>query len=110
MRGFAPGNCGRRLWASPNLLKLSHAHADTLADPMFLRLRERHPAFWSTLEQFEQRRGKLIVHEHLLVARVKDLALKVMLERQFGGPGKLTGLSGEFVAFPTPCCRNCSRG
>ena len=88
------------LWASPNLLKLSHARADTLADPVFLWLRERHPAFRSTMEQVEQRRGKLIVHENLLVARVKDLALKVMLERQFGGPGKLVGLSGEFVAFP----------
>jgi hypothetical protein len=88
------------LWASPNLLKLSHAHADTLADPMLLWLREHHPAFRSTMEKIEQRRGKLIVHENLLVARVRDLALKVMLERQFGGPGKLVGLFGEFVAFP----------
>ncbi len=88
------------LWASPNLLKLSHARADTLADPMLLWLREQHLAFRSTMEKIEQRRGKLIVHENLLVARVRDLALKVMLERQFGGPGKLVGLSGEFVAFP----------
>ena len=89
------------LWASPSLLKLSHAPADTLADPMLLWLREQHPAFRSTMEKIEQRRGKLIVHENLLVARVKDLALKVMLERQFGGPGKLVGLSDEFVAFPS---------
>jgi hypothetical protein len=88
------------LWASPNLLKLSHAGADTLGNPLFIWLRERHPAFRSTMEQIEQRRGKIIVHENLMVARIRDLALKVMLERQFGGPGKLVGLSGEFVAFP----------
>lgn len=89
-----------QLWASPNLLKLSHARAETLADPVFLWLRGRHPAFCSAAEKIEQRRGKLIVHENLLVAQVKDLPLKVALEKQFGGPGKLTGLSGEFVAFP----------
>lgn len=88
------------LWASPDLRKLSHAGGETLAEPLLLWLRERHPAFRSTMEQMEQRRGKLLVHENLLVARVKDLALKATLERQFGGPGKLVGLSGEFVAFP----------
>ncbi len=89
------------LWASPNLVKLSHARADTLAEPMVGWLRERHPAFRTTMEAIEKRRGKLIVHVNLLVARVKDLALKVMLEKQFGGPGKLVGLSGDFVAFPS---------
>jgi hypothetical protein len=89
------------LWASPNLLKLSHARAETQADPLLLWLREHHPAFRSTMEKIEQRRGKLIVHENLLVARLTDLALKVMLEKKFGGPGKLVGLSDEFVAFPT---------
>ena len=88
------------LWASPDLLKLSHAPAATLADPMLSWLRERHPGFRSTLEQIEQRRGKLIVHENLLVARVSDLVLKVGLERKFGGPGQMVALAGEFVAFP----------
>ena len=89
------------LWAAPDLLKLSHAGGETLAEPLLFWLREHHPAFRTTMEQIEQRRGKLLVHENLLVARVKDLALKATLERQFGGPGKLVGLSSEFVAFPT---------
>jgi hypothetical protein len=89
------------LQAVPSLLKLSHARAETLADPMIGWLRERHPAFRSTMERIEQRRGKLIVHENLLVARVSDLALKVMLEKQFGEPGQLVALSSQFVAFPS---------
>jgi hypothetical protein len=88
------------LRATPNLLKLSHARAETLADPMVGWLRERHPAFRTTMERIEQRRGKLIVHENLLVARVSDLALKVMLEKKFGEPGRLVALANEYVAFP----------
>ena len=88
------------LWAEPDLLRLSHASADTLAGPVFHWLRERHPAFRRTSETIELRRGKLIVHQNLLVARVSDLSLKVMLEKKFGEPGQLVSLSGEFVAFP----------
>ena len=88
------------LWAAPDLLKLSHASALTLAGPVLCWLRERHPAFRSTSETIEQRRGKLIIHENLLVARVSDLSLKVMLEKKFGQPGQLVSLSREFVAFP----------
>jgi len=95
--GFAEG----ALRATPDLRRLSHARAETLADPLVGWLCERHPAFRTTRERIEQRRGKLIVHEHLLVARISDLALKVMLEKRFGAPGQLVALSGEFVAFPT---------
>jgi hypothetical protein len=47
------------LWASPDIPRLSHARAETLADPMFLWLRGHHPAFRSTVDKIEQRRGKL---------------------------------------------------
>jgi hypothetical protein len=67
---------------------------------VFRWLRERHPAFRRTSETIELRRGKLIVHQNLLVARVSDLSLKVMLEKKFGEPGQLVSLSREFVAFP----------
>ena len=53
------------------------------------------------MERIEQRRGKLIVHENLLVARISDLALKVMVEKRFGAPGQLVALSKQFVAFPS---------
>ena len=88
------------LWAAPDIVRLSHASAGTLAGPVFRWLREHHPAFRRTSETIEQRRGKLIAHENLLVARVSDLSLKVMLEKKFGEPGQLVSLSREFVAFP----------
>jgi hypothetical protein len=88
------------LWAAPDLVRLSHASAGTLAGPVFRWLREHHPAFRRTSETIEQRRGKLIAHENLLLARVGDLSLKMMLEKKFGAPGQLVSLSREFVAFP----------
>ena len=88
------------LWAEPDFFRLSQASADTLASPVFRWLRERHPAFRRTSETIDLRRGKLIVHQNLLMARVSDLSLKVMLEKKFGEPGQLVSLSREFVAFP----------
>ena len=101
---------GGDLWARPNLLKISHAPDKALIDPMVCWLREHHPAFRGTMETVEERRGKVIVHENVFVARVSDLSLKVMLEKRFGGPGQLVALAAEFVAFPWACCRNSRRG
>ncbi len=89
------------LWAMPNLLKISHAPDQALTDPVVCWLGEHHPAFRGTMETVKERRGKVIVHENLLVARVSDLGLKVMLEKRFGGPGQLVALDAGFVAFPT---------
>ena len=88
------------LWARPHLLKISHAPDKALIDPVVCWLREHHAAFRGTMDTVEERRGKVIVHENLLVARVSDLSLNVMLEKRFGGPGQLVALAAEFVAFP----------
>ena len=48
--------------------------------------------------------GKTILHTDLLVARVKDLSLRVQLERHLGED--LVLLSDEFVAFPTAARRD----
>jgi len=92
---------GGELWARPSLLKVSHAPNQALTDPVVCWLREHHAAFRGTIDTVQERRGKVIVHENLLAARVSDLGLKVMLERRFGGPGQLVALAAEFVAFPT---------
>ena len=89
------------LRAAPSLLKISHAAAGTLEGPVFGWLRANHPAFGTAVETVERRRGNLIVHENLLVAKVSDAALKVKLEREFGAAGQLVGLGSGHVAFPT---------
>ncbi len=87
------------LRVAPDLIKTSHAPSDTLQAPWFQWLQTTHPAFGQTCKTFAARRGKLIVHHHLMIARVKDLSLKVMLEKKLGSPGRLVTLSQEYLAF-----------
>lgn len=87
------------LRVAPDLVKISHAPLETLQAAWFQWLQTAHPAFDRTCKTCAARRGKLIVHNHLLIARVKDLSLKVMIEKKLGGPGRLVTLSQEYLAF-----------
>ena len=91
---------GRHLTASPALRKISHVPENALRDPVLLWLREHHPAFGRAVAAIEERRGKTIVHEHLLIACVKDLGLKVKIEKAFPNANQVVSLSNEFIAFP----------
>jgi hypothetical protein len=90
-----------RLRAAPSFLKISHTPAATLEGEVFRWLRQNHTGFRTAIENVEEKRGKLIVHENLLVARVNDHALQVTIEREFAAPGQLVSLARGFVAFPT---------
>ena len=90
-----------RLRAAPSLLRMSHATAATLASPVIRWLCEHHAAFRTVAGKIEQRRGSLIVHHNLFVAKVNDPALKVRLEKEFEAPGQLVALSDGHVAFPS---------
>jgi hypothetical protein len=63
-------------------------------------LRAQVPAFQQALEQVEQRWGKVLVHTNLLVARVRDLSLRVQIEREL--KDQVVVLSEEYIAFPVP--------
>jgi hypothetical protein len=90
-----------RLRAAPSHLKISHTPAATLESEVFRWLRQNHTGFRTAVENIEEKRGKLIVHENLLVAKVNDPALQVTIEREFAAPGQLVELARGFVAFPT---------
>jgi hypothetical protein len=87
------------LRVTPNLLKLGRT-ADTVAPlPITDWLQKNAPAFRQAFETVQQRRGKTLIHENLLVARIADLSLKVALEKALGR--RAVPLGEEFVAFPT---------
>ena len=90
-----------RLRAAPSHLKISHTPAATLESEVFRWLRQNHTGFKTAIEDIEEKRGKLIVHENLLLAKVNDPALQVTIEREFAAPGQLVSLARGFVAFPT---------
>ncbi len=89
---------GNALQASPSPVKLGRATPEQRNFPLSLWLAEHVPAFGKALTEVNEKWGKTILHENLLFARVRDLSLRVQLERELGA--NLILLSGHFVAFP----------
>jgi hypothetical protein len=86
------------LYATPNLLKLGRTTPAQRRTSLAQYLAGELPAFQEALNTANQRWGKTLLHENLLVARVRDLSLRVQLERELGPD--LVVLSEHFVAFP----------
>ena len=89
-----------RLTAQPDLVKISHATEDVQKEPAFAWLREHHEAFGRIVRTIAKRRGKTVVHNNLMTARVRDLGLKVQLEKKFSNSKQVVSLSDEFISFP----------
>ena len=68
--------------------------------PLMLWLRKNASSFADVISMIEQRWGKQIMHQNLLVARVRDLSLKVAIQKAFADSGKVILLSNDFIAFP----------
>jgi hypothetical protein len=86
------------LYASPSLVKLGRAIPAQRNSPLSLWLAAQVPAFAKTLETVNAQWGKTILHENLLVARVRDLSLRVQLEREL--KDRVIVLSDQYIAFP----------
>jgi len=86
------------LYASPSLVKLGRATPPQRNSPLSRWLAENVPAFGRILETVNARWGKTLLHENLFIARVRDLGLRVQLEREL--KGNLVVLGDHFIAFP----------
>jgi len=86
------------LYAFPSLVKLGRATPAQRRTPLSRWLAEHIPAFGKALETVEAKWGQTLLHENLLVARVRDLSLRVQLEREL--KDKLVVLSDHYIAFP----------
>ena len=86
------------LYAYPSLIKLGHASATQRNAPLSRWLAENITAFGEALETVNAKWGKTLLHENLLVAQVRDLSLRVQLEREL--KENLIVLSDHYIAFP----------
>ncbi len=89
---------GGSLLASPDLTKLSRTLPALRQSPLAIWLAGQLPAFKEALDQVKARWGKTLLHENLLIARVRDLSLRVQLERELGM--NLLILNENFIVFP----------
>jgi len=88
-----------KLTAVPHLIRMGAVSQDTLNSPLMAWLVRRIPAFAETVKTVKKRWGKQIVHTNLHIARVKDFALRVRIERALK-THELVALSDEYIAFP----------
>jgi hypothetical protein len=89
-----------RLTAKPDLVKISHATEKIKKNPTFIWLQKHHKAFRRIVRTIKKRQGKTVVHNNLMIARVRDLSLKIQLEKKFTDSKQVVSLSDEFISFP----------
>jgi hypothetical protein len=87
------------LKASPSPIKLGRATPQQRNSSLSLWLAEHVPAFAKALASVNEKWGRTILHENLLFARVRDLNLRVQLERELGQ--NVIVLNDSFIAFPS---------
>lgn len=88
------------LRATASLIKIGNALMTVRKKNVFEWLRENSSGFRTAIEMAEKRWGKQIIHEDLMIARVKDLSLKVQIENSFADLQSLVSLPNDYIAFP----------
>nr|QNO47654.1 hypothetical protein MPIGPLOG_00022 [Methanosarcinales archaeon ANME-2c ERB4] len=87
------------LRATASIIKIGNALTTVRKEGVFEWLRENSSGFHTAIEIAEKRWGKQIIHECLMVAQVKDLSLKVQIEKSCTG-SQLVSLPDDYIAFP----------
>jgi hypothetical protein len=87
------------LTASPDIVRMGRAINAIREDPLTKWLVESSDAFSDAFSTVIERWGHHLVHRHLLIAKVKNVGLKVSLEKTFKD-GRVIFLPGDFIAFP----------
>ncbi len=90
----------QQLEASPNLVKMGRVMASIQSHSLTAWLQENAPTFAEAMKTINQRWGKQIVHQDLLIAKIKDLSLKVALQKAITAPNQIIFLPQDFIAFP----------
>ena len=87
------------LEATANIIKIGDVLTTVRKEGVFEWLRENSSGFRTAIKIAEKRWGKQIIHEDLMVAQVKDLSLKVQIEKSCTG-SQLVSLPDDYIAFP----------
>jgi hypothetical protein len=91
---------GSQLTATPDMVRLGRVFNSICQEPLTNWLGNNVPCFGDAIKKVKARWGKQIIHQDLLVAKVRDLSLKVAIEKTFSDPAKLVFLPDDFIAFP----------
>lgn len=88
------------LQAAPSIIKIGNSLKTFKKNTVFDWLKENSSIFCTAIELAQKRWGKHIIHENLMIARVKDLSLKVQIQKSFADTKSLVTLANDHIAFP----------
>ena len=90
--------------AQPDLVLISYASEQTASSPVFIWLQKHHKLFGQIVATIKKKEGKTVFHDNLLIAAIKDLSLRVLLEKKLQRfktgchpLGRIYLISAEFV-------------
>lgn len=84
----------------PDLVNIASISAETWNHPLIAWLKTNAPSFKEAFDYFEKQYGKELVHQNLLVAKVEDLSLRVLVEKELQKKHQVILLAENFIAFP----------
>jgi hypothetical protein len=90
----------KKLVAQPDLVLISYASKQMASSPVLSWLQKHHKLFGQIVATIKKKEGKTVIHDNLLIAAVKDLSLKVLLEKKFSDSKQVVTLSDEYISFP----------
>jgi hypothetical protein len=90
----------KKLVAQPDLVRISYASKQMASSPALIWLQKHHKLFGQIVATIKQKEGKTVVHDNLLIAAVKDLSLRVLIEKNFSDSKQVVILSDEYISFP----------
>jgi len=85
---------------SPDFIRMGKASEEIWEHPLTDWLKKNVPAYQNAMTKIAKRRGKQIVHKNLLLAKVRDLSLRVQIEKTFADSSTVVFLPNDFIAFP----------
>ena len=89
-----------QLYMTPDFIGIGNAPPVTHNHPVVQWLEKNSLSFRVILRKVKERRGKMIIHENILIARVKDLPLLVNIQKSFSDIHRIIPLKNDFIAFP----------
>lgn len=92
-----------RLRARPDPIGIGRATRAREGPQLLSWLRKASPLYADACQRMASLAGRHVVHENLLVARIRDLGVRSQIERVLNAGGevpRVIPLGGEFIAFP----------
>lgn len=90
---------GRSLMASPGLIRMGRVFDEIRKAPLSDWLLEQSQTYSNVFHTVSKRWGRRLIHHNLMFAKVKNIRLKVILEKSFKN-GDIVSLPGDVMAFP----------